>query len=394
MRLKMSRRGRWVVPATAVVVTGGVIAGFQIPSAQAVPLLPAKTPAELLAMVNSQAKVPAFTGTVVETTSLGLPQLPQAASPTSITSLLTGSNTLKVYYENAQHYRVAVPQTMSETDFIRDGNALWQWSSTGNSVTKYTMPASSPMAKAKKKAVAKLPAQAPMTPQQAANEVLAAVGKTTTVSVQSNVDVAGEAAYQLVLAPKDSRSLIGQVVIAIDGQRGVPLRVEVFAKGSSTPSFQIGFTQISYVAPAAANLTFTPPPGATVKTENLAEDQHAAASGSASEQPGTGFGTYGSGWLSVAELPKSEVLPGSGTDSGASSSSAAAPAGSSLGSDTAGLGSALLGAAKPVSGSWGSGSLLHTNLVNVLIVNGELYIGAVQPSVLYSAVEHGITANG
>jgi outer membrane lipoprotein-sorting protein len=381
-KLKLSRRGRWAVPAAVVVVTGGVIAGVSIPSAQAVPLLPTKTPAQLLAMVNSQSTVPPFTGTVVETTSLGLPQLPKVGDSTSITSLLTGSNTIKVYYDNTRHFRIAVPQTMSETDFIRNGSTLWQWSSTENSVTKYALPA--PPADAKQN----LPSgKVPMTPQQAANAVLAAVGKTTTVSVQSNVDVAGEAAYQLVLAPKDSRSLIGKVVIAVDGTHGVPLRVQVFAKGATTPSFQVGFTQISYVAPAAANLQFTPPPGATVKTENMTGKS--GASEGANQRSGTGTGTYGSGWLTVAELPQSGIL-----SSPSSSSDTTTPAGGSLGSDTSGLASDLLDAAKPVSGSWGSGSLLHTNLVNVLMVNGELYIGAVQPSVLYSAVEHGVASNG
>ncbi|MGH3167247.1 MAG: LolA family protein [Trebonia sp.] len=386
MRLKLSRHGRWAVPATAVVVTGGVVAGFQIPSAQAVPVLSAKTPAQLLAMVSSQSKLPAFTGTVVETTSLGLPQLPQESDPTSITSLLTGSNTIKVYYENESHFRIAVPKTMSENDVIRDGGTLWEWNSTGNSVTKFVMPAQ-PGEKP-----SKLPSQpVPLTPQQAANQVLAAVGKTTTVSVQSNVDVAGEAAYQLVLAPKDSRSLIGKVVIAIDGTRGVPLRLQVFAKGASAPAFQVGFTQISFVTPAASNLQFTPPPGAKVTTRN--PDEGSSAKGSANQQAGTGFGTYGSGWLAVAELPQAEIL--SGTNGGSSSSSAsAAPAGGSLGSDTAQLGNEILGAAKPVSGSWGSGQLLHTSVMNVLIVNGEIYAGAVQPSVLYRAVEHGVTSNG
>lgn len=391
MRLAMSRRGRWAVPVTAVVLTGGVVAGFQVPSAQAAPVLPAKTPAELLAMVNSRAKVPAFTGTVVETTSLGLPRLPRQAGSTSITSLLTGSNTVKIYYANARHFRVAVPRTMSETDFVRDGTALWQWSSTANAVTKYTLPAPA----AKKPAAATLPAQVPMTPQQAANEVLKAVGKTTTVRTQSNVDVAGEAAYQLVLAPKDSRSLVGRVVIAIDGARGVPLRLQVFAKGSSTPAFQVGFTQISYVAPAAANLSFTPPPGATVKTVNMAAGKSAAPRSGTSPRAGTGAGTYGSGWLSVAELPQSGLLSSLGTSGGASGPAAStAPAGGSLGADTAGLAKEFLTAAEPVSGAWGSGKLLHTSLVNVLMANGELYIGAVQPSVLYSAAAHGVTSNG
>jgi hypothetical protein len=39
-----------------------------------------------------------------------------------------------------------------------------------------------------------------------------------------------------------------------------------------------------------------------------------------------------------------------------------------------------------VSGAWGSGRLLRTSLVSVLITdNGRLFIGAVQPSVLYAA---------
>ena len=55
------------------------------------------------------------------------------------------------------------------------------------------------------------------------------------------------------------------------------------------------------------------------------------------------------------------------------------------GSDVPGLGSALLGAARPVHGSWGSGRLLRTSLISVLITNGgTCLIGAVQPSVLYA----------
>jgi outer membrane lipoprotein-sorting protein len=390
MRLNVSRRGRWAVPAAAVVITGGVVAGFQVPSAQAVPLLPARTPAELLAMVSSQAKVPAFTGTVVETTSLGLPQLPRQSGSTSITSLLTGSNTIKIYYRDARHFRIAVPQTMSETDFVRDGSALWQWSSAANSATEYLLGAPQAAGKAAMKRAA-----VPLTPAQAADEVLSAVGKTTTVRTERNVDVAGEAAYQLVLAPKDPRSLIGSVVIAVDGAHGVPLRLQVYARGAAAPAFQIGFTQISYVTPAPGNLRFTPPPGARVRTENLAKGPAGAPRSGMSQQAGSGYGSYGSGWLSVAELPQSALASSLRTGPGSSAAQATpAPAGGSLGADTAGLAQEFLSAARPVSGSWGSGRLLHTSLVNVLMANGEIYAGAVEPSVLYSAAEHGAASGG
>jgi hypothetical protein len=47
---------------------------------------------------------------------------------------------------------------------------------------------------------------------------------------------------------------------------------------------------------------------------------------------------------------------------------------------------ALLKAAHPVHGTWGSGRLLRTSLVSVLITsNGHLLIGAVTPQVLYAA---------
>lgn len=380
--MKLSRRGRWAVPAVAVAATGGIIAGSMITIAQAAPALPAKTPAQLLADVAANHKVPPLTGTVVETTSLGLPQLPQTGNPTSLSSLLTGSHTVKVYWENARHFRLAVPQSLSETDLIRNGSTAWLWESTRNTVTKFSLPADT--GKHLGEQAPMTPAAAPLTPQQAANQVLAAVGKTTTVSTQTNVTVAGEAAYQLVLAPKDSRSTIGSVQIAIDGKTSVPLRVQVFAKGATTPAFQVGYTDISYVAPAAANLAFTPPPGATVTTAG-ADGQHAAAGAGAADK--SGMGTYGSGWTAVAELPRADLHP-SGTAGGASPAQPSSSSGGMLGGNTQEVLNAILGSAKPVSGAWGSGELLHTSLLNVLITGGEMYVGAVEPSVLYSAVGH------
>jgi outer membrane lipoprotein-sorting protein len=384
------------VPAVAVIVAGGVIAGSAITAAQASPDLPVKTPAQLLAGIASTHDVPPLTGTVVETTSLGLPALPQAGNPTSLASLLTGSHTIKVYYQDGKHFRLAVPQTMSEADIVRNDSTLWLWESAGNSVTKFTVPADAPAsAKAKANAAAhkrlapQLPDGTPLTPQQAANEVLNAVGKTTVVSVESTLTVAGQPAYQLVLAPKDARSTIASVRIAIDGKTGVPLRVQVFAKGAASPAFQVSYTDIAYVAPDPANLTFTPPPGATVAN---GDKQPASAGGRAPAVKGQA-GTYGEGWLTVVEAPQS-LLSGTRVTQ-PSGSGSTTPAGTgAFGKDTQAAIGALLGAAKPVSGAWGHGTLLHTSLVNVLFVGNEMYLGAVDPSVLYAAVGHATSATG
>ena len=370
---KLSRRARWAVPIGALVITGAVLAGSLISVAQASPGLPPRTPAQLLVQV-ADSSTPPLTGTVVETTSLGLPSLPDTADPTSIASLLTGSHTVNVWYSSPRHFRLAVPGQLSETDLIADGSTAWLWESTANSVTEYSGLAGS-------KAPVTPPTSAPLTPQQAAQQVLAAVGKTTAVSVDSNVTVAGQPAYELVLAPRDSRSLVGQVQIAVDGRNGVPLRLQVYARGASSPAFQVGYTAIQFVTPAPADLSFSPPPGAKVTKVNLGRQQPAGSDSQLSD-----ISTIGSGWLTVLDLPSAGLTtPGS---------SGAAP-GSGGSGDSAAVLNALLRSATPVSGSWGSGRLLRTSLVSVLITDGgRVLAGAVQPSVLYSAAGQAAASSG
>jgi outer membrane lipoprotein-sorting protein len=73
----------------------------------------------------------------------------------------------------------------------------------------------------------------------------------------------------------------------------------------------------------------------------------------------------GKGWLSVAVLPESAAV------------GAGASGGNVLG--------ALEAAATPVHGAWGSGRLLRTSLVSVLLLSdGRVLAGAVVPSVLYA----------
>jgi outer membrane lipoprotein-sorting protein len=365
---KLPRRARWAVPAGALVIIGGVLAGSLISAAQAAPGLPARTPAQLLAEAGGST-TPPLTGTVVETASFGLPSLPGTADPASLASLLTGSHTVKVWYAGPDHFRLAVPSSLSESDLIRDGSTAWLWQSTANSVTEYSVPAG-------QRAPAPPQVQA-LTPQQAAQQVLARVGKTTTVSVASNVSVAGQAAYELVLAPKDSRSLVGQVVIAIDGSNGVPLRLQVFARGASSPAFQVGYTSVQFVTPAPAELTFTPPPGAKITHVTMNGGDTGASTGNAAP----GVSTAGSGWLTVLEVPSSALTPASGPPGSGGPVSVSGGAG-----DGGAVISAMLAAATPVHGAWGSGRLLRTSLVSVLMTStGRTFIGAVQPSVLYAA---------
>jgi outer membrane lipoprotein-sorting protein len=376
----ISRRARWAIPVGAVALAGAVTAGSLISTAQASPELPLRTPAQLLASVAGRdAPPPALTGTVVETASLGLPQLPGASNQNSITSLLAGSHTIKVWYADPQHIRLAVPVQLSETDVIRDGRQVSVWQSNSNTVTRMRLPARS-SASAHAKAV---PSQVPLTPQQAASQALKAVGPSTRVTVERTVTVAGQPAYQLVLSPRSASSLIGRVTIAIDATRNVPLRVQVFARGASSPAIQVGYTSISFVKPAAGNFNFTTPAGAKVKVENPAAAEGTRKGTKASGEPQV----IGKGWMSVAVLPASDLAGVMGAGSVSSSAAGVGSQSVASGSGESGaVAGALMKSATPVHGAWGSGRLLRTSLVSVLMTSsGHVLVGAVAPAVLYAA---------
>ena len=134
----------------------------------------------------------------------------------------------------------------------------------------------------------------------------------------------------------------------------------------------MGYTAIQFVTPAPADLSFTPPPGSTVTQVNLAD----TGGGKAKAKADSGVATIGSGWLTVLELPSSALTPGN---------PAPGPSSGSAGDSSAVLG-ALLASATPVHGAWGTGRLLRTSLVSVLMTDqGSTFVGAVEPSVLYAA---------
>jgi len=385
-----SRRARWAVPAGAVAVVAAVTAASMATAAAASPALPARSPAQLISALASHAATPPqMSGTVVESAALGIPQLPGQQDPSSPLSMLSGSHTIRLWYSDPAHFRLALPVPLGETDVIRNGGTGWVWQSRSNSVQRIMLPAR-PGGVHASPATGAGSMPTPLTPQQAAQQLLTAVGPTTSVTSGPTTTVAGQDAYQLVVAPKDSRSLVGRVVVEVDAQHpGVVLGVQVFARGAASPAFQTGFTSITFAAPPASTFAFTPPNGASVHTVTPG---HPAGTGTppAPPQAVSGATVVGKGWLAVAVLPASvlsAVQHGNAAGAlGQAARSAAGGPGPGGSVDAAGLLAALLKSATPVSGVWGSGKLVTTSLVSILITsNGHVLIGAVAPSVLYSA---------
>ncbi|HEY6748024.1 MAG TPA: hypothetical protein VI357_20200 [Mycobacteriales bacterium] len=346
---------RWGVPVVAAAAV--VVASTGVFTAQAGPSLPPKTAGQLLVDLQG-AKVDGLSGTVVQDSDLGLPELPQTGSggqdgASTLTSLLTGSHTLRVWYAGEDKQRVALLGSLGETDVVRNGTDAWLWTSDTNSATHLTLPAG----KAGADEADKLPAG--VTPQQAAEAALKALDPTTAVTTASTSTVAGRDAYELVLAPKDTRALVGQVRLAVDAKTSVPLRVQVYPRTSSNgPAFQVGFTSVSFDVPGDAQFAFNPPPGARVTEGALPTGSKPSAGAAAKARKG--ITTVGTGWTTVA------VLPGPTTTDGALST--------------------FLDQLQRVSGSWGSGRLMTSTLVSALLTDdGRLIVGMVPPELLYTA---------
>jgi len=293
---------------------GIIIAATAVATADAAPALPPRTAGQLLTEVAQSAAKPTgpFTATVQETSSLGLPQLPSIAPQAGASSPLTGgTQSVSIWYGGPQRIRLAEPTQGGETDLRLDGRTLWLWDSKTQTATRYVLPANAGSTKIRAgngslrqlrphAAGGALGQMVATTPQAAARQILSAVGPTTLVGVQRNVYVAGRAAYQLSLVPRSSKSLVGQVLIAIDASRHIPLRVEVFPRGSSTLAYSFGYTSLSFGVPAASNFTFTPPPGATVRTQTL--PANVGGLGGGLGLPGLGIGGLGLPGLALGAL--------------------------------------------------------------------------------------------
>ncbi len=270
MSVLSSRPGfRWLVPAgAALAVIGGGVAIGAI-TAAADPRLAPRSAAELLVDLQT-ARLDGVSGTVVLRADLGLPALPGVGGRGSadITSLISGTHTLRVWYAGPDQARVALLGTLGETDVIRNGRDLWIWESRENRATHRTLPADQAGAPGERGGLPIVPTDMPFSPQQLADLAVAALEPTTEVTTDGSARVAGRDAHELVLAPKDKESLVGSIRLAIDAREHVPLRVQVFARDGGDPAIEVAFTQISFARPDPEQFQFNPPPGATVTEES------------------------------------------------------------------------------------------------------------------------------
>jgi outer membrane lipoprotein-sorting protein len=378
---------RWALPllAALLLVSGGSVVGLLTANARGG--LPERTAAQLLVDVQ-RARLDGLSGTIVQNAELGLPALPGVGGTGSsdLTSLVSGSHTLRLWYAGPNRVRLALLGSLGESDLVRNGKDLWVWSSTKGTATHHEVPLSQDAPKS-------LASVSPVTPQQAAEAALRAISPSTKVATDGTAVVAGRSAYELVLTPRDTRSLVTSVRIAVDGRTHVPTRVQVFAAGVSKPAFSVGFTSFDPSRPDASVFRFNPPPGTKVE-EGLSKGRgpHAEAG------PGRGPGRspqhhHGDAGPLSGPGPLSGVLTGEPRVVGKGwTSVVVAQVSPDLARRLGGKGqedpaAGLLAMLPEVSGSWGTGRLLRGTLFSALVTDdGQLVVGAVEPELLYAAL--------
>ena len=77
-------------------------------------------------------------------------------------------------------------------------------------------------------------------------------------------DVAGQPAYSVSASPKHDGGLLGSLELAWDATNGTPLRVGIYAQGSSTPALELAVSDISYGPVASSDVNVAPPSSAKV----------------------------------------------------------------------------------------------------------------------------------
>jgi outer membrane lipoprotein-sorting protein len=360
----MNRRRVTVAAAAAGVVAGAAgLGALAMPAgAGPSPTLPDVSAQSLVQSVLT-AKPVAFGGTVDVNNDLGIPAI------AGIPQLSSGASKVRMWTDGQGKVRVSLPGGQSERTFVDDGTTGWMWNSADHTVKKFAHGDEKPGLS---------PEQAtPTDPVTASQQVVSAIEKTSTVTVDGTARVANRSAYELVLAPKPGeRTVLREIRVAVDSEMHIPLRLSVLTNGTTQPAVEVGFSDLNVGQQDASLFQFTPPAGAKV------EQAEPNTSPDAQTQPGQAAGdvtpqVVGDGWdtVVVAKMPKDALANLRQQDQGGSDGSQV---------DVPGL---LKQVGKPVSGAWGSGTLITTKVGGALIADdGRVAAGAVPEQVLVEAI--------
>jgi outer membrane lipoprotein-sorting protein len=333
MNMKISKR--WI-PALVAPAVVGAVAAFPM-QASAVDL-PDLSPTELMVMMQGATPVE-FTGVVLKTTNLGLPALelssmlseeevermrektpeefadfvPEVVASEGLAQameLITGEHRVRIFVGETG-MRAQILDRMSQRDLIVNQEAVWTYDSR-EQVATYASIDQSKVEQGKLSAMEQMEKYAAeigidlTNPQAVADYVMSQIGDSSEVTVGVDHYKAGRTAYELIVKPNSSVSLVDSVVLSIDSETAVPLAATVYSVEQAEPAIQVGFESISFADQDESLFTFTAPAGTEVT--NLDEMQVPEYEAPEKEPiEGEKPQMVGEDWDSVVVMPAGEV---------------------------------------------------------------------------------------
>ncbi|MEU8539602.1 DUF2092 domain-containing protein [Streptomyces sp. NPDC048717] len=424
------KASRYIVPVAVAGVAAATIGLVPALAASGDPDLPDVTAQQLIEKIAA-SDTQTLSGTFTISTDLGLPSfagmLPSGAltggggagaDPSAkLTELVSGSHTLRVAADGPDRQRLTVLDGSDEYTLVHNGDEVWAYDSKSHEAF-HQKGAAFAEGKGKGKNRGEngapkkehAPEGMPATPKELADQVLKAAGDTTSIEVGGTAKVAGRDAYQLVIKPKQSGSMVDSVKIAVDSSTGTPLKFTLSSVDGGKPVVDAGFTKVDFGKPEASAFDFKAPKGAKV-TEGAGEKADGFGPFGKDGKDGKhelpdgmhkGFGgplgsllgvpgpdgkggragkdglnhpeIVGEGWTTIAKL-----------DTGAS-----VPKTKDVPKEVQGF---LDGFGDKVSGTFGHGTVFKTKIVNVLMTDdGRVYVGAVTPKKLVDTANAGNAA--
>jgi outer membrane lipoprotein-sorting protein len=208
----------------------------------------------LLRLVKASRGV-SFSGYTESVGTVGLPANEQLSG---LTDLLSDTNRVRVWWRNPDVWRVATVRPTGETDLVHSRDRMFRWVFESRSVT--VIP----------DVPVRLPNTADLLPNELARRMLAGATRAELSRLPSR-RVAGRDALGLRLTPAEAQAAIGRVDVYADALSGLPLRVELYARGSVTPSLVSRFIDLTLGRPSSHDVGFRAPRDANVRYDEVVD---------------------------------------------------------------------------------------------------------------------------
>ena len=237
--------------ATVLVLAGGgaaiaVAATTGGPTPPAVPLVNAVHTALCGPSVAGVSAEISFTDNLIDSSSF----TGQASDP-----LLQGASGR--LWADGNRLRIELQSDDGDAQIVVDGARFWISDPAQSVVYQGTLPPTPP-ASTRERSPDSIPSLARI------QSLLTSLAAHVDLSGAQPSDVAGQPAYSVTTSPKTGGGLLGAVGLAFDAAHGVPLRLDVYARGNPTPVLGLAATAISYGAVPDSVFAISPPTGSKV----------------------------------------------------------------------------------------------------------------------------------